>query len=837
MPLIDPPKATGTGSNAQLAMDNKSPEQNDAFWTHAASIDSARWNASFPYQLLLVKKNDTGYVADPDWIFTLPISPESISISMPFAINGTVTLTGYHEEHGGAPIRMISFSGTTGVMPLKGSAAIKITESLGDAIFGGTINNASRIKSAATDLRDDLTGSTTATNSLKEAELPDIIKASGYYQFRLLQQWFENYAAFKKTKAGRDHRMALAMWKDESIYLVTPQAFNVSRNAQSPLEYPYQMAFKAWRRVQLNGNAPAANAFAPVTRSPSKLGRLLKAIDDARRVLETLRDTISAVSGDLDHALFEPLRELCLFAKDLLGVPLSLIDIPIQIIRDAKYAIITAISLKQAASGISEAYNNGNAELTRQINEIAALGQNMSLTNTKNAMLAQQKQDKAIASAYAVTPDTTSPGNDPFNNPHASYPIFRMIQLGSVNFTPALTRAVLNERTRIRGLTRLDFEQRRDVLVQLAADFADAVGAGHTSYNSTFSRSNKTAARTPTNTDFQAMFAMNRVVMELNRLAASGEVDRFKISSINYMAGLASRAGIAFQVPKSKYAVPFMYGSTIEQMSTRYLGDPDRWIEIVALNGLRAPYVDEVGFNLPLLTNGRGNEIIVSDASHLFVGQQIWISSTTTARSIRHITKIKALTTSQATITVDGDADLERFSTLASASMHAFLPDTVNSMMSLYIPSDKEPGQEDYQTKAIPGIDQFNPLLEAGGFDLLLTEDGDLAITPDGDCLLAVGLQNVIQSARTRISVRQGDLNRHPQYGLPIRVGESTADMDAQTLLNAVKNLFRDDPSIQGVKAISVKKAGATTSIAMQLQVTGISEFVPVSFSLVKAPA
>jgi hypothetical protein len=799
-------------ANASLAQDNDSPEQNDDFWTHE-EIDGTRWNKSFPYQLLLVKKQGSGYVSDAAWTFTLPISPESISFSMPFAIQGQVQLDGFHESHGGAPVRFITFTGTTGVMPLRGSAESRGTANLGEAIFAGTIQNAARTAQAAT-------GQPPQPNVLTDDELSSILNGSGYYQFRKLQEWFENYVAFKKTEAGREWRMALAIWKDQAIYLVTPQTFNVSRNAGSPYEYPYQLAFKAWKRVKLSAPDPAANVFQPAVRDANKLGKMLKAISDARNVLEAARDTIAAVGGDLDHALFEPVRELALFVKDLVGVPIAMADLPVQILTDAKQAIISAISVQAAQGALSQAFSTANAKVQEQVAQIALLGSQTSQAQVQNGVL-------------AGAPDgSTDPANDPFNDPTANYALFSQVNIGQVNLPPSLVRAVVNERERVRQKTRLDFEQQRDTLIQIMADFADAVGAGSSSFATAYGRRQPNTTRQPTTQDHQVLFAMNRMALELNRLAASGETNRFQIDSINYMAGLASRSGIAFQIPKSKFSVPYPYGVTIEQLATRYLGDPDRWIEIVALNGLRAPYVDEEGFDLPLLTDGRGNEVQVADSSLLFVGQMVWLSSTTTSRTSRRITKIKKLTSTQSILTLDGDPDLERFSTLAQASLHAFLPDTVNSMMTIYIPSDSNPGDQDYKTKAIPGLNTFDPFLTAGGVDLLLTESGDLAITPDGDCRLAVGLANIVQIARTRLSVQQGTLNRHPQFGLAIKAGMSTADVDAKTLLESTKTLFADDPMFTGVKGATVVKKGNATTIALQVGIQGVSQFIPISFNV-----
>jgi hypothetical protein len=124
--------------------------------------------------------------------------------------------------------------------------------------------------------------------------------------------------------------------------------------------------------------------------------------------------------------------------------------------------------------------------------------------------------------------------------------------------------------------------------------------------------------------------------------------------------------------------------------------------------------------------------------------------------------------------------------------------------------------------------------LNVGGVDLLLTSTGDLAITPDGDCRLAIGLQNIVQTARTRLAVTQGQLNRHPSFGLPIKTGQSVADLNAKALLKAVKNLFNDDPTFTGVQSASVLVNGPVASIAIAVGVRGQSQIIPLTFDLKK---
>jgi hypothetical protein len=388
------------------------------------------------------------------------------------------------------------------------------------------------------------------------------------------------------------------------------------------------------------------------------------------------------------------------------------------------------------------------------------------------------------------------------------------------------------ERARIRNLTRLDFEQRRDAIAKTAVVFSNAIGLGHPTINATYGVAAPASSSidNPTDEDFDVIYALNTLVIELNRFVITSEVDpNSKIDTLAYTAGLASRSGIAFQIPRSKYAVPFPYGSTLEMLSMRYLGDPNRWHEIAALNGLQTPFVDEVGFELPLATNGAGNRIMLNTASQLFVGQPVWLSSTATTRERRRITKIDRLTSAMVMVTVDGAANLERFTTIARAILHGFQPNTVNSQQVVFIPSSTEPTTQNIKTRAVVGVDAFDQLISVGGIDLLLTPTNDLVITSDGDSRWSVGLTNITQQVRLALSVRQGALNQHPSWGFPLSVGESVADIQAVDLVRRAQAMFEGNPTFTGVVAAKIDILGPVARLGLGVSISGTSQVIPVS--------
>jgi hypothetical protein len=817
----------------------------DKTWFRNDSITGTNWNQLFPYQLLVVEQKDDGTYTrrnalnsggGPTFQFTMPMPPESFSISMPFAINGSVTLGGFVEEHNGAPIRMIQMSGTMGVNPGRGSGTVYSRGfSFQNAIFAGHLGSAvGGLETAAGQVGTNAVSRLTSNpnnpqyirNTIAQNDFGDVSShgagsLTGWYQYRLLQLFCESYVEFRKTADGRHCRLALATWKDEAVYLVSPIQFDAHKGAGSPMEQMYTLNFKAYKRVRLDkGLADLAQNYVPINRQPNRLARTLSTLGKVRLLLHNAKQTLQAVGGDVERTLYEPIRQTCLALKDQVSQAITAADLSKRAILDLKSSIMQYISTKSTASNVPEA----NRAVGRHISDTTQ--------STYNSIrdFTIERTDNTNLNAPGQALLDSHPANSPFENPSDNYEFFSTIDVSSLNIPPQLAARIARERVNARNLTRADYQAMRDSIQAQANAFAAAIGAGHPTFNEIYGLQDPatTIIDNPTDDDYATLFSLNQLVLEMNRLSVSTDTDP-KLQTIATVAGLATQAGIAFQQPRSKFAVPFPYGASLEQLSNTYFGTPDRWFEIATLNGLQSPYVDEVGFTLPLLVNGANNTLFVGDDTHLYVGQPVYITSDNVVRTPRTVTKIDQLSPSQIMVTVDGNADMDQYVTLANAKLEAFLPNTVNSQMLIYIPSDLEPKDSDFTFKSIPGIAEYDSFIAVGGIDLLLTPANDLVITPDGDSRWAVGLTNIVQKVRLALSVVQGTLNRHPSYGLPLEVGMSLADLSAADVVKAAEGMFAGDPTFTGIKAASINVTGPSAALSIAVEVAGTNQVIPVT--------
>lgn len=835
------PLAELASTNVGEGSNDKKTNAKDDTWFWPDVVEGTRWDKQFPYQFIVLNRNSNGgYEQRGDWVFTLPIPPESLVLDVPTAISTTPTQGGIVEEHNAAPLRMIEISGTTGVLPIRPSPGQPGTSPFLASVFAGTINAAQETASTFQDIVLDLTGDQRRPDNLIPDELLQdtsgsntLLRNTGYWQFRMMQRFLEGYLNLKRSDAGQNSVLAVAVWKDEAVYLITPKRWTFRKMADSPMEWRYQLSLTAFGRVQLKGPGPIREAPGPDPRNPSTLNAILNAMTDSRRTLNNARETIEAVLGDVDHAIFEPIREATLLIKDALGLPIALIDLPASIVKDAADTVGTALANGEDILDFPKTVTAEAARTTKSISEdVNRIKASWKTFDDRTSVSsAASRLGQAIASSFggAVRAVTNI-----FDNPNKHAPLMSAIRPDRLKLPASVSEAIRQEIGRVRNLSKNDLEARRQRIIAASATFEDNVGAGNPIFAETYNYSTPHDPKPFSPHALAISGSMAKAWVGYSGLVnkTASNSDASFNAGLNNFASSAAKSGIPFTPPNSKYPVPISYGTTIEQLAQRYLGTPNRAIEIIALNGLRAPYIDEVGRKMTMLAPGSGRTVVVQDDPDLYIGQTIWVESNAQPHTKRHITGINR-SNGQATLSVDGDANLSIYSTLQNASIHIFAPNTVNSQMLVFIPSSAPPDGA-FRVSGVAGLNVFDSLTSAGGVDLLLTPSNDLIVTPDGDGRWATGLQNLVQNFRILVTLRRGTLLYHPDKGLPIRPGDSIADVDINAAARAIRETLAAEPAFTLIRAIQIVAKPPVITLNIVAEVSGTDMALPLSIDLVR---
>lgn len=860
-----PPRALGVNTAQKVVDGPISIEQNvsfaalqeqinyeeDSLWPRPKT-DLTKWDKYCPYQLLVVEviPNTVGVPEDgqvyrpyKDWRYTFPLPPESLTRYLPFASQLTPTLDGVVEENNGIPIRPVTLRGSTGFLPFKGSGgdrsgtgALSKLEDQVTSIFGGTINTINQISNSVRQAVSAVTNTGLAAyNVYQTAEFditgpnPLLLKSSGFNQILLLRDFLESYAAIKKknTDLAKRLRLAFAVWKENDVCLCTPVHFGYLKTASSPLEYTYNISLKCWKRIELDVGSIKATSPVPIRHSPNLIAQALNTLMAARQAVQKIGTLKQAVLGDIDY-VFKPFHDTILLCKDTLGATLSVADIPLAV---KQRVIINISELKYSSNQFwnqlasSQTWAPAIRALKYTVDDsshlqdmpVGARGTHVPSYGDNRAAAAASIGYRAKKMAAKDIPDQLAD----------------QIPLATLNLASDVRKDVLADVQRVRKLKRKDFEDYANTLRNVSDKIAFLVGAGDSTYAEMYGIDTQPIKSEPTQDDWDTLASLADSIDVMQQFAATadGEPDQAP-TMLDRFGDLVTAAGMAWKKPVSKFAIPFPFNATLESLATQYLGDPNRWMEIVALNGLRTPYVDEVGYQLPLLVNGNGNVIVVAKNEDLYVGKTVWLSSNV-ANRVRY--KIEGIQYVNGAYRIKLNEDAGPYKVADSAVLAAFLTGTTCSRNLIWIPSDVDPiDTESVVTKDIPGVDETDPMVSVGGIDVLADNDNNLVLI-DGDLRFATGLANIVQWVRLILSYEQGELLQHPKIGLPLSIGLSLADFSAQEVVTAIKNQLGQDPLFSRIDRVAVVQKGAAVDIKINAVVTGTAAPLPLNYGIALA--
>lgn len=868
---------SGSSSGSASGLDAKLPwnpnDQSDAFF-NPQQIDAQRWDKLYPYRLVVVDVRDpsrivggatggrvsnkrskvqtpnggiqyvlTQEIANGSWEFNLPITPQMLRIQDQYAISTSSTMRGIIEEHNGVKYKTISASGTTGIWATRPTigGVPKAPTSIG-SIFGGTLNQFNNVLGDLKRVQRAFDGShpSNVANAKRPEETDSGVFSTGYYQAMLLGQFLERYAQAKKDPRNKHWRLVFDMPKQNQAFVVTPVSFNLEQNQQKPMEYMFNFQLKAWKRIQLDSPAPTSTDLPQLTANTFQ--RILGTIRETRRTLGNSINLLKAVRSDFQAPL-NILRQTALAVKDLGGLAFTAIDLPRQLVDDYSSSIkdsltIIASSFQRGPDGGPNGTSatgttaSGLRASTQEARAGSAAGmiQAQSVKNEGLSQSAVQSGALGLGASQSLETDET---NNIFANPEVYFDLFDALTVEDLTLSREQQQKIDEEIDRVRLITIADLKIYRSEIEALMVDISNNFGAGDQTYSDIYGKQDPKSRVLPMSLDENEILSSLMETLQMYDLLTSTlTFDDFSINNpLQFVGGLANDAGIDFNQSESKLLVPVPFGLTIEEVAARYLGDPDKWVEIATLNKLSSPYIDEEGFSYNLLSNGDGRQINVDDTERrLFIGQTLVLKSDLTPSFTRKIINVEKIGDGNFLVSFDGVPNLDSLATDDNATIQGYLPGTVNSQNQVYIPVDG-PSQEDDRIKTPSHLDE-DLLTRVSKVDFLLDDQGDMAINQFGDFRLSNGLTNLVQALKLKVRTQKGDLLRHLDYGLGLVHGISVADIDNGEIITTLNQMVQDDPRFSGIERIDIKLTGATLSIDMAVKIANGTGIVPITFDV-----
>jgi len=830
---------------------------NDSFFRWA-ELNDEDLRYSYPYEFLIVDGNDRIISS-----ITFPINPQSVVFNVPTAIAVSTTMKGIIEEHNSSPLRQISISGTTGIMPaLAPTDTPKQTPNLLQTVleyaFSNTIQQLKNIERQITQINNAFTQGTSPkyTNlmTVSPNKYKDYNPNSGYVFMHNLARFFDAYLALKKQPEAKDYKLVFQVHKDKMYYNVTLNNFNFRKQAGS-LEYFYNITLTAWERrpvpVQLATKKPTALSTID---NVNKIQNAVNQLRNARKILAQSYGVLQGIRSDIETSFINPLRELILYGKDIVNLSFTMLEFMSTTDWENSSSLMKGLQSAWKEKIAQELADNSRYFKLLQAITKAAL---IFVFGTDGGTTESAFNDYAsgASSVSGGTPNDnlnngqTNPITNIVNNP-ALYPeIFdddEGASIESLDLNENVQELINQEIERVRQLTPDDLRQRRKQIEEFIISVSESLGGGSESFSRVSGRPKpKKTYKQLSTQDIAILDQLNSILISIDNLIAALE-NSSNVRTDDYYTfyrDFAISNGLNFGLNTSKFYVPFPYGSSLEALALQYLGDANRWIEIAALNGLQAPYVDEEGFYLPLLAPASGDSItipttyIVNDdmvgqktygANQLYIGQVVEILSDTLPPVKRKIRSIDIVSSVETIVTFEPvkNQTLAGYKVSENARLHTFLPNTVNSLKLIAIPSSN-PVTIDGRIKIGAGIDDLNGLFKIAKTDFLLDKNGDLVFSSDGDIKLAQGLTNIIQAAMMILRTKAGSLLQNPSFGVGVEAGTPSSEIDTNAIMNELQKAFSEDSRFNGIVIGEVSKRGVALNIKVLVEVASTGNYLP----------
>jgi hypothetical protein len=419
------------------------------------------------------------------------------------------------------------------------------------------------------------------------------------------------------------------------------------------------------------------------------------------------------------------------------------------------------------------------------------------------------------------------------------FPFLATITVGDLDLTPDERIYIDTEKLRISQLDVQQFREMIRFLNQKIAIGSSVVGMGDQDGTKIYGvsvsarqRSFKLSDLEQMNDVIQLKRTTEGIIIDLNRTKQTAP-DLLKIGNDRFIDP-ASQVRF-FEGYRSYVPVPFEI--SLENMAQKYLGDRTKWYELVTINNLKPPYVDEVGEKFSLLAPAAVNNLVIDNtrAERATVGTKIRIGSARYREETRIVERQLVNDNGTMVLFLSGAQDLNKFTTSDRAYVRIYKPSTTRSSELVLLPLAQEaPGAG--QKIPTPRSDELRRLgtaLLSFGVDIARDEQtNDFIVDASGNFKLISGIENVRQAVLYALRTQQGELPFHPAYGVNLNIGSKFFGTTDEALIfgTVVQDTLTRDPRFQDVKIARLSVTGNSVAVQLLVTIAGSNQPIPLSF-------
>lgn len=411
-----------------------------------------------------------------------------------------------------------------------------------------------------------------------------------------------------------------------------------------------------------------------------------------------------------------------------------------------------------------------------------------------------------------------------------------LIQISELTLTPEETILIAKERERVSNFVIEDFQAMLAFIKQQTAIASFSIGLGDPD-GARLAGVLPTARQRSANVkDLVRIDDTQRISQFIEGIIIDFKNRQDKPPNLLRIANanIADDSVISFvDTYRSAIAVPFEIN--LEHMAKKYLGSSDRYYELITINKLQPPYIDETGEKYNLLAPGAVNNIIIPGTrkDDIPVGTKITIGSFSVREEPRIIERITENSDGTLILFLSGAQDLAKLKTSEGAFVRIYAPHTVNTGSFILIPLVTPAAAVSQYTPKSDELRRLETVLLNFGVDILRDErTGGLVVDANGNFKLAAGMKNIRQAVLYALRTVRGELPFHPGYGVSSSIGDryyGTTD-EAVIFANLLRQSLLRDSRFADIKIAGIQQTQTGIALTVVVYVAGSNQPIPLSF-------